>query len=795
MATMRPGSSLSGARGMGAVRRRSGTQPILAPYTLREGEFAQRDPALQARLFAESVGWPNLAGDQYVVEQARIAVLQSLKDVFNVHEFLRNKWLILYRLYRGETLVQFQYGRNQLHSPEPFKAVEAQHPRMMRALFGNQRWYKLFADGNTPDANAVCQERMTRDQFRAMRYLAKQSRFIRDGLIYGTAGQKTWWKQEIDEMMYRDGRRVPDPDGLEGTTKVELEEVKRTEIVFDGNYVDNISIFDLLGPPNASDVEDAEWMGDRSSWADYRVKQMGELGHWVNLAALKDHPGSNDFSMGDEFKERKSYSYGVFDPREATWAPHIPHYEVIDWWGPLAIRKSGGVIETKMVNVVMVEPESLGLIVRVTVNPFWHKKKPYQLWRPIALEDELYGIGTIEMIARNSMELDMKKNLFMASAQLAGNPCFAIADDSNIPDGQLLLQPGLSWRVPDPQNAIAPIHIPDTTDVLLKAMNIQVKDIRETTGTTSPALGASDPFGRGKTATQHTSEVDEANTRLAGPIFQWELDVGESMLFQMTWNNQQFKSFPTVVREVGAFGMTYTDRYTIRPEDVIGRFIIQMLAGSRWTMKQQQVQQLINLLDRAPVVNQMYGPQAVKMIPLWATILDNAFDIRNVEDFLTLPPTEAGLLTTIEEHQAWYHGNIPPLRKDDNHAVHAMAHMEELKSEQFAELERKSPQTAARARNHVMDHIRWAAQAQEGQLKALMEAFQQGTVSQLLRGGGGGMGGGMMGGGGIEGAATPDQQPGSPQIRRNENERQNGTPPGNEQRSDAMSGAPNPGAQ
>ena len=156
-------------------------------------------------------------------------------------------------------------------------------------------------------------------------------------------------------------------------------------------------------------------------------------------------------------------------------------------------------------------------------------------------------------------------------------------------------------------------------------------------------MGASDPFSRGKTATQHTSEVDEGSVRLTGPIFNWEIDVGEPMLHQMVWNNQQFMSYERVVREVGAFGLQYVDRYTIRPEDLIGRFLVNMLAGSRWTMKQQQVQQLINLLDRAPVVNQMYGPQAIKMIPLWATILEHGFDIRNVEDFVTLPPEEAGL--------------------------------------------------------------------------------------------------------------------------------------------------------
>jgi len=106
-------------RGMGTFQKRSGTTPIHGPYTLTESAFTDGTDAEQkARLYEESVGYPNLANDKFVEEQARSAVLSGIKDVFNVMEFLRNKWLILYRLYRGESLDTFTYGRNRLHSPE-----------------------------------------------------------------------------------------------------------------------------------------------------------------------------------------------------------------------------------------------------------------------------------------------------------------------------------------------------------------------------------------------------------------------------------------------------------------------------------------------------------------------------------------------------------------------------------------------------------------------------------------------------------------------------------------------------
>jgi hypothetical protein len=562
-------------KGIGPVERKR-PKPISKPYNLQEGPEDQQNADQQVRLYEESVGVDNLASNKKVVEQAKQAVLSSVKDVYNVMEFLRNKWLILYRLYRGETLSQFQYGRTQLHSPEPHKIVETIHPRVMRSIFGVDPWFKLFGEKHEDDVYAKNQEVLCKQQTREMHFEQKASRFIRDGLIYGTAIQKTWWKQETRKVTYRNGRRIPDPD-FPGSYKVELEEIKKDqELVFDGNHVQPVSIFDFYGPPTASSVNEAEWCADRSSWPGYKIKKMGEDGHWLNLREIKDQPGTNDANFGDEFKERKAYSYGVFDSREASHAPHVPHYTVIDWYGPLDIHGNGSEV---LCNVVMIEPDQMKLVVRITELPFWHGEKPYQAWRWIELEEELYGIGALEMSARLSMEKDMKRNLLMAATQLEANPMFLISDEANVPDGQLVAQPGLCLRVPDVQNSMAPLHVPNVSDAALKAENILTQDIRETAGTTSPMMAAQAPFGRGKTATQHTAEIDEANTRLIGGIKNYERDVIVPLLNQMAWNNQQFLSYPKAVRDIGPQGLRFLDRYTIAPEDILGKFIVQPLGA------------------------------------------------------------------------------------------------------------------------------------------------------------------------------------------------------------------------
>jgi len=750
-------------QGLGTVRRKR-PKPVSSPYTLEQGPLDHTDADQQVKLYEENVGVHNHARDRKITERAEHAVLSSMKDIYNVMEFLRNKWLILYRLYRGETLSQFQYGRTQIHSPEPFKIVETIHPRVMRALFGVDPWFKLYGEQHEEDVYAENQTVLCKQQMREMNFEAKASRLIRDGLIYGTAIQKLWWKQEIKKVTTRTGRRIPDPK-FPGHYKVELDKQTRSEVVFDGNYSKQVSIFDWFAPPTASSLQDAEWCGDRSSWARYRVRDVGERGHWFNLEKMKDYSPANDANFGDEFKERKAYSYGVFDSREASHAPHVPHYTVMDWYGPLDLGEG-----EVLCNVVMLEPNGAHQVVRVTELPFWHQKLPYQAWRWIELEEELYGIGTLEMIARLSMEKDVKRNLLMASTQLEANPMLLVSDEANIPDGQLIAQPGLCLRVPDVQNSVAPLHVPQVSDAALKAENLLTMDLRETAGTTSPMMAAQSPFGKGKTATQHTAEVDEANTRLMGGITNFERDLITPMLEQMTWNNQQFLSFPKAVRDIGPQGLRWIDRYHIKPEDILGRFIVQPLSSFRLSTRTLQIQQLTNILDRAPIINQMYGPTAVNMPKLLAKILQEGFDFRDVADYIKLPPEDSGLLTAIEEHELWYHGVVPARHVDDNDVRHYMVHEEEIRSERFALLEETQPSIAAKARAHAAEHARKIALMQELQEQALMLAQQQQQV----------MGPSAGTGGGGAGAAGPGQDPDSPNVRRESGAPQEGGEPESE---------------
>jgi hypothetical protein len=334
-----------------------------------------------------------------------------------------------------------------------------------------------------------------------------------------------------------------------------------------------------------------------------------------------------------------------------------------------------------------------------------------------------------------------------------------------------------------------PFQFNSVSDSALKAENILEAEMREVSGVTAPVIGTNDPMGASsKTATQSNNDLDEANLRLSGAGANYDRDVTTSMLEQMTWNNMQFQNYEKVIRDVGPMGVRYRDRWTIRPEDLIGRFIVQPLSGFRLMTKRTQVQQLINLLDRGPVINQMYGPSAVKMPKLLAYIMEMAFDIRNVDEFIQLPPDEARLLTAMEEEELWYHGSVPPRRPDDNDMRHILSHEEQIGAERFAELEKSDPGTAAKARAHIADHYRKLMLVQELQEKMLMEQAQQQSMLGLAGEGGGGAAQQPS-------AAQPGQEPGSPKTRRTGGGKgDEGGGPFQEAKSSGMSGAPNEGA-
>ena len=759
----------SAGKGLGTVEARSGTKPIYEGYTLPD----QRDVETEARLINEALP-ENKADNPKIAEGAGQVVRACIQSVRNTNEYLRGKFLRLYQAYRTNSLLTQRVYGQILHSPEPYKTVENVVPRQHNQLFGQYPPYKLEGLEESDDSNAMNQQAMCLSQHREMGYLQLAYQMLRDRAIYGTVVQKLYWRQDIRKMTYRKARTVPGK--VPGTTRRELTKVRRDEVYFDGNFALPISLWDFFVPPHANGIPGAEWCADRTMWNAPRIRRMGELRLWKNLDKLKDSPGTRDsMAFDDEFKAAKAFAYGVFDSRSALDSPHIAHWPVFDWWGPFDLLDDEG---EELTNLVIIDPEGLCICVVAQRHPYWHGKIPYQASRYTPLSEEFYGIGAIEPIGRLSLAKDLKLSLFMRQVDIESCPPLIAEDSANIPDGQWRAGPGTIIRARS-ADAVKPLFMPKTSDVLIQSLNFLTNECRETTGITEPNLGQSSQKS-GATATAVQSDVNESNLRLLGGIITWDGEITEPMLEQMTWNNQQFIDKPKAIRLVGPSGLRFRDRFTITPEDLVGRFLVVTLAGPRLSTQRVMTQQLINLLDRAPAVNQMTGRQSIKVVNLIAKIMHDSFGFHDVGELLELPPEDKRLFSAIEEHELWLHLEVAPVRDEDNHLRHFTMHQEFFGSDTFRELELNHPAKAGEMRAHAADHgIRLAREVEQSE-RAIAMAEQIRAVQ--------GQGGESGGRGFAEGGG---QEPGSPKHRRESGMPENES---NAVKSEAGFNSPNQGA-
>lgn len=280
-----------------------------------------------------------------------------------------------------------------------------------------------------------------------------------------------------------------------------------------------------------------------------------------------------------------------------------------------------------------------------------------------------------------------------------------------------------------------------------------------------------------ETATEITKKLDEGSQRIRGIVTNLEIDVVVPIIDQFAWNNQQFTSVPMVVRAVGHAGLKWATEMTIRPENITGKFRVVPLAGYRLNQHRVMTQQLVNLLDRAPIINQMQ-PGLIRLDELLSLVLREGFGIRSADRIINMDLERMGLPSAMDEEELWLHGEVPPVRPNENLLRHVQSHMAWLKGPKAKYLLEREPAIYAKVLAHVQDTMREVAKLQEQQESALMVAMQQQAV-------GGEQGGGGEAGG--RGFAEPGQDSESPKFR--------GPAKGDEVRSEAGAGAPNAGAQ
>ncbi len=512
-------------------------------------------------------------------------------------------WDSAWQQYRSKLEFEKEYKyQARLYIPYSFTAVETAIPRIVEALFAQDPILATKPTIEDDVADAELMQILLNYQLRLMDYAETFLLQDKDVLVTGTTLAKVDWKKDIRKKkklkleeyyeFYEDVAEI-DPELGVPTGKIIKQPVgepkkrpvysdgydkkgnpKGTPVVeeydieyFNDPFVFYIDPYKLFIDPKANPVDPigtAEAVIFVTETTIEELEGLQTQGVYKNINKVKQVKGTTDFDYGDErYKNVDIKSPSTVEDK------HSNKVLLYEYWEDNRI-------------ITIAEEQ---VVIRDSVNPYWHCKKPFVMARICPVPNEIYGIGLMEMVKCLQNELNDVRNARMDNVKLALNKMWKIARDADVDLEKLISQPNGVVLT----NYCAGIEEITTNDVtqssFAEARDI-ADDIDRTLGVHDPARGK--PTSR-ETATGVLSLIEQASMRfklmiiLLGKMLS---KIGEFMVDL----NQQFAPTEKVIRLTGG------DFKRIPVQDIIHRYDFEPVgAALEGLTKYARIEQLLRV--------------------------------------------------------------------------------------------------------------------------------------------------------------------------------------------------------
>jgi len=450
-------------------------------------------------------------------------------------------------------------------------------------------------------------------------------RAIKDFLINGHGWLKVGWKFVEQERTLSDTEReeMIDEAILEAETfameNAELaggvptdEEIMMTlsdtmsVIVEDQPFVERVSPFDIYVDPEATCMEDAQWICQRI------VRPLEEAKKDKRYKAAARKRLTADGILYPMFQNRQMQEQEEFLLDEDRVAIY-EYYDIAD--NTMSVFSQSG-------EEFLVDPMPM---------PYAYGQ-PFVMLRNYDVPDFFYPMGDLESIESLQLELD-KTRTQLINARKRYARKYLYHERSFGPEGREALESDQDGRlvpvvdenkplqevvVPMPQTPLSP-EIYNTSAII-------EEDINTVSGVSEYARGQMPEIRR--TATEASIIADAGNARAADKLAIVELSIGQ-IARRVIQLMQQFMTGEQMARIAGKGGEDMFFTYT--REDIVGEFDYTVEGGSTQpindTIRKQQAVSLLNAM--APLVGTVIDPTA-----LAKHVLTMGFDIKDPDKFI-----------------------------------------------------------------------------------------------------------------------------------------------------------------
>jgi hypothetical protein len=396
----------------------------------------------------------------------------------------------------------------ELFIPMCFATVETIIPAMLASPpdMGNITARNQASENNVANVRAMIEA-----QHEAMNYELRLQTIAKDGLIYGTGVQKTYWKTD-----HRKRRRlIPSAEPAAGMVPVEL-----LDTVWDDPDQVAVDPKDFITDPFSQEIAESDGAFHRSWRSNRYVQRKVEAGHWRNLtgAGLSELADSSKFDQLMNERER-AVPQAARESRSSTGKQ--PIHEVLEF-------HDGEQVVTILDRKV---------IVYSGPNPNWHGELPFQVFRPTEDTHSIHGIGEIEPIEKLQEELNALRTERRYNAALVLQRVFAY-HEGLVEKEDIQFGPGNAIGVNgDPRELIFPIQVGDIPNSGYEEEDRITGDIDRVSGISDTVAGAG--LSGGDTATGVQLVQSAASRRIENKTRRLELEVIDPGAQQIVALDQQ----------------------------------------------------------------------------------------------------------------------------------------------------------------------------------------------------------------------------------------------------------------
>jgi hypothetical protein len=456
-----------------------------------------------------------------------------------------------------------------------------------------------------------------------------QRDFMQQDLIAGISVLKDMWQSERRDVikLVPESYAVHDAFGQQiDSIDTHREQLVKDALICDDAQVEVRDVRDFFWPPQASSIEKAEYLIDRT-WVSFdELKRLEKQGVYEKVDKLRQ---ATSRAVLKRISQRERRLRNI----DRTQDMH----EILEYWTP-----------EKLVTV-----GDRSVVLRSKQNPLWNGRLPFVVCSAMPDAFQIPGISVVEALAQLQNMLWTLQNQRMDVVRMLANLITVIRSDVDDPDS-FEWAPNAQWFVEDPGQVDTLKIDPTVAQITLQSEGLLKGDLQNIMGGLPMASGADS-----QTIDQQTATGVSIITTIAQRIIQsrkqhylWAYaKLGKNFLCLY----QQFLRDERVVRVLGPTGAPHYR--TVAPLDIQGDYDFTIDVTSDSLLRQERRAESQSLLQVAAQTAQIFAVSGapLNMKAFMEKTLD-AFDIADKERFF-LPPQAAG---AIQGQMAPQNQNQPP---------------------------------------------------------------------------------------------------------------------------------------